>query len=108
MNDTVHDVFVVLPEVIDGYIDQDEPRREMRVRKTDGRIATFRFDDELVRHGVAKAQPDGELGWFGEREWSPARRWVALISVHVEEALLAGDTSHATQYAQVAFGFAPA
>ncbi|MFE7846187.1 hypothetical protein ACFUTX_13455 [Microbacterium sp. NPDC057407] len=95
-------VFELLPEVVEGYLDQDRTKKRIRVRAADRRIVTVYFSPAVVSAGLKKAE---DLAWFGDRGWSPARRWVALTSIHIDESI--NGLTKADAYRQRAGGFDP-
>jgi hypothetical protein len=95
-------VFELLPEAVDGYIDQDRAKKRVRVRADDGRTVTLYFRPPVI---AAAMKAPGHLAWFGDKAWSPLRRWVALLSVHIDESINA--LNKATEYVQHEGGFRP-
>lgn len=107
MTSILSEVFAIVPEVLPEYIDSDLSRKMIRVRADDGRTVTLYFSPKLSAEGIRSCHPDGDVGWFGHSSWTPTRRWVALMAVHVDESINAVGRSHATEYVQVEGGFDP-
>lgn len=103
MQSPLDEVFALLPETVTGYIDQDRAKKRIRVRADDGRVVTLFFRPAVVADGVAHAAED--LHWFGPPGWSPAKRWVALTSIHIDESI--NGLVKGTEYVQRAGGFDP-
>ncbi|MCI2957176.1 hypothetical protein MN032_05685 [Agromyces atrinae] len=98
----IDEFFALLPEAIEGYIDCDRAQERMRVRADDGRIVTVQLHPHIVRDALSKPTYDP---WEGMFDWSPLRRWMALMSIHLDESINTLDTS--TEYVQRAGWFDP-
>lgn len=107
MSSVLDEVLALIPDVVPGYIDQDPAHGRFRVRADDGRIVTLSLSAKYTAAGIRMCEPSGDAGWFGDPAWSAARRWVALMSVHVDESINVLGRNHATAYRQVDGGFDP-
>jgi len=102
MTSPLDEFFALLPEAIEGYVDQYRAIKRIHVRAADGRTVTVYFRPEIIKEALADP---ADISWLGQPGWSPLRRWIALMSVHLDESI--NGLGKASEYVQRAGGFDP-